>query len=358
MKRLFVNFDWFLFGCVILLLVLGLAMIQSVAPQLFVHQMINVGIGLLLFFLFSQIDYRIYSRLKHLFYFFSMLSLALTFVFGAVTRGSVRWLGIGEFAFQPSEIVKPFLVFSLAAFLISYSVNNWHSLFKNIFLLLPPFLLILTQPDLGSSLVVVFFWLGMVLAAGIPRRSILAGALVLLLFLPLSWFWLQNYQQARILSFLNPFEDPLGSGYTMIQSMVAVGSGQWLGRGLGRGTQSHLRFLPERHTDFIFASLAEELGFLGAGLLIIVYFLLLWRLLKTARLAKDKYGFLIALGVFSFLFAQVFINLGMNLGLVPITGLTLPLISYGGSSLAAILICLGTVVNISRQGKQKAALID
>jgi len=219
-------------------------------------------------------------------------------------------------------------------------------------------MLIFLQPDLGSSLVVFIFWLGIAFAAGIPKRLIAGLGLVAAALFPLSWLILKQYQKERIFSFLNPFSDPLGSGYNMIQAMVAVGSGQWLGRGLGRGTQSHLMFLPERHSDFIFASLAEELGFLGGFLLIIVYAFLLWRLLKIASQAKEKYGVLICLGVFSMIFVQVLINIGMNLGLVPVTGITLPLISSGGSSLLATVISLGIVQNIARVKNESQSLAD
>lgn len=348
MKKLLANFDWGIFLSLSALLVLGLAMVRSVAPSLFSHQLANVVLSLGLFFLFSQIDFRVYPSLKFVFYGLSLLSLIVTFVFGGVTRGSVRWLQLGSFTLQPSELVKPFLILTLAAFLISRPIRDLKSLLANLLLLFFPGLMIFLQPDLGSSLVVVFFWLVMVLAKGAPKRLVILVVLAGLIFLPLGWFGLQPYQQSRITTFINPFSDQLGSGYNMIQSMVAVGSGRLTGRGLGRGTQSHLNFLPERHTDFIFASLSEELGFLGSLFLILVYGFLLWRILKVARSTKEKLGFLICLGVFSLFFFQVFVNLGMNLGLVPITGITLPLVSFGGSSLMASLICLGVVENIAR----------
>ncbi len=348
MKKLFSRFDWVIFANLSILLVLGLMAVRSVAPELFLSQLIYTFLGLGLFFLFASLDYRTFFKLGRIFYFLSLAGLILTFIFGAVTRGSIRWIQIGRFTLQPSELVKPFLILTFASFLVSQPVGKIKSLLRNILFLVLPVLLIFLQPDLGSSLVVILFWLGMALMAGIPRRLLMIGALVALVLLPLGWFSLQAYQKARIDTFLNPFSDPLGTGYNMIQSMIAVGSGQIWGRGLGRGTQSHLRFLPEQHTDFIFASLSEELGLLGALFLILVYTLLLGRILKVAKECRDQFASLICLGVFGMLLIQFLVNIGMNLGLVPITGITLPLISYGGSSLIATLISLGIVENISR----------
>lgn len=348
MKKLFSGFEWGIFASVVILLILGLAMIRSIIPGLFFQQLVYALLGLMVFFLFSQIDYRIFPRLSSLFYFASLVGLVLTFIFGVVTRGSIRWIQIGGFTFQPSELVKPFLILSFAAFLTTQPITNHRSLITNLCLVILPTLLIFGQPDLGSSLVVVLFWLGMAFIAGVPwRLAVLVGFLTTI-FLPVGWSLLKSYQKIRVLTFLNPFFDPLGAGYNMIQAMIAIGSGQILGQGLGKGTQSHLRFLPERHTDFIFASLAEELGFLGGMLLISTYAFLLWRILKIAGKTKERFGFLVCIGVFAMIFIQVFINIGMNLGLVPITGITLPLISYGGSSLLATMISLGIVENIAR----------
>lgn len=353
MKRFFVNFDWRLFLSLILLLILGLMILESVAPDLFFHQFINALLGLACFFFLIHFDYRFFTKLAGFLYGLSLLALVLTFVFGAVTRGSIRWIQIGSFTLQPSELVKPFLILSLASFLTIRPIRKGKNLLAHLLLLILPVFLIFGQPDLGSSLVVVFFWLVMVLAAGLPKRLVIFGSLFLLVLLPLGWFILQPYQKARIFSFLDPFADPLGSGYNLIQSMIAVGSGQFWGRGLGRGSQSHLRFLPEQHTDFIFASLAEELGFLGAIGLILIFAFLLWRILKIAQKTTEPLARLVCLGVFGMIFGQFFINIGMNLGLVPVAGITLPLVSYGGSSLIATMISLGLVANIARESEKK-----
>jgi rod shape determining protein RodA len=226
-------------------------------------------------------------------------------------------------------------------------------LIKSIFLLFFPALFVFLQPDLGSCLVIVFIWLGMVFAKGVKARWLVSGLAFLALFLPLSWHFLKDYQRQRIYNFLQPQNDPLGSGFNVIQSIITVGSGKIFGRGLGRGTQSQLRFLPERHTDFIFASLAEEIGFLGVIVLLSLFFFLLWRILIVAKNAADSFAYFICLGVFNLIFIQVFINIGMNLGILPITGITLPLISYGGSSLISTMICLGLVSSLSRLEEKK-----
>ena len=345
MKKLF-SFDWVLVLAVLVLLIFGLAMIGSTAPELFRHQLLFSFFGLILFFLFGRIDYHFYEKLSLWFFIGSLFFLMTPFLFGTVARGSLRWVQIGSLGFQPSELVKPFLIIFIA---------SRQTFFQGAFLGLP-ILLIFLQPDLGGALVMFLAWLGVIFATGISWRFFVLGFAALILFFPLGWGILEDYQQQRIYSFLNPSSDPLGAGYNLIQAKVGVGSGQFLGRGWGRGTQSHLEFLPERHTDFIFASLAEELGFLGAAVLIFVFALLLWRILKAAQEAPDFFGRLIALGIFTILTVQILINIGMNLGMIPITGLTLPLISYGGSSLVATMISLGIVVNIAVIGHTRQTI--
>jgi rod shape determining protein RodA len=216
-------------------------------------------------------------------------------------------------------------------------------------LLAIPALLIFKQPDLGSTLVVAAFWWAIFFAADLPLKYFIGTTVAALASLPLVWRFLAEYQKQRITAFLNPYADPRGSGYHLLQSIIAVGSGGFFGRGLGRGIQSQLRFLPESNTDFIFASLAEELGLAGSALLLIAYFLLLKRLLFIARQAPDNFSQLLTVGVFAMMLFQLLVNIGMNLGILPITGITLPLVSSGGSSLLATMISLGLVHNISRQ---------
>lgn len=352
MLRFFRNFDWLLFSLALIIAFLGLVVIKSIAPSLMPQQFVWLVLGVVFFLLFSQIDYQNYRHFSWFLYFGCLAFLALTLLLGQVTRGSVRWLEIGGFRLQPSEMVKPFLIVFFAVFFTNGELTL-KKLLWGFFLLVVPFVLVFLQPDLGSSLVLAAFWLGIVLGKGIKVKWLLGAGSLFLLCLPLVWFLLKGYQKERLLTFLNPQVDPLGSGFNVIQSMIAVGSGQFFGRGLGRGTQSHLRFLPERQTDFIFASLAEELGFLGSLVLLGLFFLLLWRILHLARNNHEELSFLICLGVFSLVFTQLFVNLGMSLGILPVTGITLPLVSYGGSSLVSTMISLGLVAGLGKQKENK-----
>ena len=347
MNKLVLRFDWLMFGAVVCLLIFGLLIIRSIAPAVFLEQLIFAILGLGLFFLFSQIDWRIYSRFAWPLYIVSLLILGVTFIFGTISRGAIRWIQIGGLTIQPSELAKPLLILFFAYFFSQEENINISRVLWGSLLLLLPALLVFAQPDLGSAIVIGLFWLAIVLGAGLGWRWLAAGGGIVCLALPIIWRFLKGYQKQRIYTFLNPSLDPLNAGYNVIQSIIAVGSGQLFGRGLGMGTQSHLRFLPERHSDFIFASVAEELGFLGMGALLFIFALLLWRILRVAQNVNDRFAMLTCLGVFAMIFSQFFINAGMNLGLLPVTGITLPLVSSGGSSLVAILISLGIIENVA-----------
>lgn len=351
MKKAFAKFDWPLFLAALVILILGLVMIDSTAENFLPQQLISAFLGLVFFVIFALLDYRIFLKMKVLLFLGCVAFLFSPFLFGTLTRGAFRWLQVGHFTLQPSELVKPFLVLCLAAFWVEKEKPTFKRFFLGAIWVLVPAFLVFFQPDLGSSLIVIGFWLGIVLAAGLAWHWLVGGGLFFLLFLPLIWRFLKDYQQQRILSFLNPQHDPLGASYNLIQATVAVGSGQFWGRGLGRGTQSHLQFLPERHTDFIFASLAEELGLVGSFFLIACFAFLLWRILVVAKKSSDNFGFLICVGIFSFLLGHFFFNVAINLGLLPVTGIPLPLVSYGGSNLLATMIGLGIVENIARQRK-------
>jgi rod shape determining protein RodA len=357
MRRWFFGFDWSLFLPIIILLVFGLLLIHNLTPALFWPQLINVLIGLAFFFLFQKIDYRIFERLDRFIFASANLFLVSTFIFGTLTRGVMRWISFGPFTLQPSELVKPFLIVFFSVFLARRELNS-RSFFIVSFLFLIPLALIFFQPDLGSSFLFLAAWLAILVAAGVPLKTFLLGFLVFALLIPLTGkFLFKSYQYSRLISFLNPEKDPLGAGYNLIQATVAVGSGQLLGRGWGQGTQSHLRFLPEHQTDFIFASLAEELGFVGCLVVLLVFAALLWRILRVVKEIEDPLAILICIGSFGLLFTQILVNVGMNIGLLPITGITLPLISYGGSSLVSTMICLGLVASISSLNKKTKGTI-
>jgi len=341
--------DWLLITPTCLLLVLGLTVLQSVTPNLVFQQATIMAVGLLFLVFVSLINYQILASFSKAAYILTLILLIATVLIGQATRGSVRWIPLGLFNLQTSEIAKPLLIMFFARVLSSNPPKKFVQVIVSTMLIALPVFLIFRQPDLGSSLVLIFVWLGMMFVAGVPIRYFAIGAVVSAIFLPIGWHFLATYQKSRLTTFIDPLSDPLKSGYHLMQSIVAVGSGGLWGRGLGQGTQSQLRFLPESHTDFIFASLAEELGLVGSLLLLVLLACLLSRILRVSHQAVDKYGELISAGVFFMIAFQAFINIGMNIGLVPITGITLPLISFGGSSLLSTLLSLGLVASISNK---------
>ena len=345
--------DYFLFLAMILALVFGLVVILSTNREAFGRQIIFALSGLTIYIGVSLFDYRLLKKVSIGLYVAVVGLLGLVFVSGIVTRGAARWLEFGTGQFQPSEFSKVVLILLLASALSSHiSRLSFKGFLMSAGLTIVPVLLIYFQPDLGTSIILLTIWLGVIVAAGLkPFYLFSMAASGLGLLVPL-WSVLKDYQRRRIISFLNPARDPLGSGYNVLQAQIAVGSGQFWGRGFGRGTQSHLQFLPEHYTDFVFASLSEEWGFVGALVLLLFFAVLLVRILMVARDAGDGFGNLIAIGVFSFLLPQIFINVGMNLGIMPITGIPLPLVSYGGSSLWVTMMALGLVQSVAIRRKK------
>ncbi len=344
-------FNWPITLSSLLLLSVGILVIYSSSKELAIGQLLYVVIGCLFYVLILQLDTHSLKRFVKPLYFFIIFLLIAVLILGIETRGSIRWIPLGLINIQPSEFAKPVLILFLAAFW-SKNVPGWRNVFKSLFWAAPVILLIFKQPDLGSSLTLVAIWTGMLFASKISLKKILILTLVALIIIPLSWVFLKDYQRQRITGFLSPESDPLGRGYNLIQSTIAVGSGQLWGRGLGRGTQSRLQFLPEFRTDFIFASIAEEMGFLGSVVILVLYLYLLIYILRVAGKTEDRFSYLLVLGVFSQISFQIFVNMGMNMGILPITGITLPLISYGGSSLVATIICLGLVSSVSKSVKR------
>lgn len=336
--RFLSRIDFKLFLPAALLVLLGSLILSSVSPSSYPRQFVNIAAAVLVFIVFANIDARILRALAPWFYILSLALLLLTLVFGVVTRGSVRWIDLGFITVQASELAKPLLAVFFA-FLVSQKGDK-----RFVFAFLaffPAVFLVLIQPDLGSTIVIFAGFLGALFIAGIPFRYLLAMGFLLVFSSPLLWGFLASYQKDRIISFLAPGADPLGAGYNSIQAMIAVGSGGFSGRGLGQGTQSQLAFLPERHTDFVFASLSEELGFLGAFLIILAFLFLFWRLAQILKNTNDAFSKALIGGVFATIFAQSAINIGMNLGLLPITGIPLPFVSSGGSSLVSMAAVLG-----------------
>lgn len=326
------------------LISIGVLVIYSSSGDLAIQQAVFAAIGITLFFLVSRIELTSVKNLIKPLYIIIIIALLAVLILGIETRGSLRWIPIGVFNIQPSEFAKPILILYLAKFW-SENLPSWINIFKSFLWSAPLIFLIFKQPDLGSTLTIGAIFLGMLFVSCVSIKKMIVIFLIILSTVPAGWLFLHGYQRERIVSFLSPESDPLGKGYNVIQSTIAVGSGEFFGRGLGRGTQSRLQFLPEFRTDFIFSSIAEEMGFVGSILILSLYLFLLTYFLRAAHKVSNSFKFLIITGVFSMFIFQVFVNISMNVGLLPITGITLPLISYGGSSAVATLLSLGMVAS-------------
>lgn len=288
-----------------------------------------------------------------LFYWIVFASLILVYILGENIRGSKRWIDLYFFSYQPSEFLKLFFIIYVADFLASTRDEfdrcclNLKSFLYSLFLFGLPILVILKQPDLGSSLVYMAIYIGLLFMSGTSIKYFINGFLLLLISSPILWHFLKGYQKNRILSFIDPNVDPSGIAYNSIQSIIAIGSGGFFGKGLGFGTQSRLSFLPENHTDFVYASFIEQFGFLGGIILTILFAYLIYQLtLKAFKYRSDNFTYLFILGVLALFLSQFCINTGMNLGILPVTGIPLPLISYGGSSVVSIFMIVGLILGL------------
>jgi rod shape determining protein RodA len=300
-------------------------------------------------FFFSRIDYRFWIEASYIFYWIAILSLLLVLVMGDETNGAKRWIKLGILSYQPSELAKLSILLVLSRYIGSRTVELFFlgRLFFILAMLGFPLLLILKQPDLGSALLLVPVAVILMYVGGIPFRWLLWMFIMGMASTPLIWRFLKDYQRERLFVFINPQDDPLGAGYNIIQSMIAIGSGGITGKGYLQGTQTQLSFIPEHHTDFIFSVLGEEWGFIGCALILILYYIMIRKTFEIARKARDREGALLALGIASMFAVQIVINVGMTVGLLPVTGLTLPFVSYGGSSLMFSYAAIGMLLNIS-----------
>lgn len=339
----------------LLLLMIGLAALYSVSfsgnefnSGYFVKQIAAIFIGIGAMALLTAYDYRAFGFFSTKLYLISIIILFGVIYFGIQVRGTTGWFGISGFNFQPVELTKLVVIIFLANFLSKKKneLSTWVRILASAILIFIPVWLILKQPDFGSAVIIIGIWLGMFLASGISKKNLIIFISILLVTIFSSWFLLRDYQKDRIKNFINPYNDPRGSGYNVIQSIVAVGSGGVWGKGLGHGSQSQLNFLPEKHTDFIFAAIGEELGFWGSALVLGLFGILLYRMKNIARLARDNVGYLMSVGIIIMFTLQIFINIGMNIGLAPIAGVPLPLLSYGGSSIIIMLSALGLLQSI------------
>lgn len=352
------NLDWWLFLSAVFLVSISVLMLfagikYGSGDDIFLNkQLFFLGLGIALMFAISFFDYR---RLKAnpamiiLLYIGSLFSLFLIFILGSKVRGSESWFKIGPFSVEPVEFVKIVILALFAKFftLRHSEIYRFSHLALSALYVALPVGLVLLQPDFGSAMLLVSIWVGMMMVAGIKKKHLLILFMVGSVLLSVMWFGVfKQYQKDRILSFLNPLNDPYGSGYNIIQARIAIGSGGIFGAGLGHGSQTRLGFLPEAHTDFIFAAIGEEFGLVGVFFIFAGYTFLSWRILKIASNAPNNFAKLFCFGFLILIFSQFVINIGMNLGLMPVTGITLPFLSYGGSSLLSLFSALGIIQSI------------
>ena len=356
-RRLFIHFDWGLLGIVLLIASIGILNLYSVTSNgettgtpLYLKQVLWLAIGLGAMLVIAFVEYRFYTDFAYIVYTTAVVLLILVLGYGIITSGAQRWVKMGPLTFQPSEFVKISLILALAKFFQRYPGREGYSL-KNLafpfFLLFLPMILILKQPDLGTAIILLMVFFSILIFVKVRWSSLITLGVIGVSILPLVWGFLKDYQKRRIFTFFNPDLDPLGASYHLIQSKIAVGSGEIIGKGFMKGTQCKLGFLPEQHTDFIFSALGEEWGLVGCFIVVGLYFLLILWGLRIAVGSKDRFGAILSFGVVAMLFWHTFINIGMVLGLMPVVGIPLPLLSYGGSFLLSTLIGIGLLLNVS-----------
>jgi len=359
-RRLIQNFDWVTFTAIIAISVIGIMTVFSATRQpgeaaqspLFIKQMIWLVIGLFGLVSFVSFDYIWLSRISLPAYITGLLLLLVVLISGKTGMGAQRWISLGPVAFQPSEFFKLIFIIMLSQFLGLFKEGISISQLLRIFFVIVfiPFVMLIKQPDLGTAIVVLIIFFSMMLTKGLQRKAMALIIIIGIVSLPflgnIMWTGLKDYQKNRLIAFMDPLADPAGIGYHINQSKVAIGSGEFFGKGYLRGTQGPFRFLPERHTDFIFAVFAEEWGFVGSVFLLSLYLLLIMRGLDTVRKAKDEFGKMLAAGITFMFCVYFFINVGMTLGIMPVVGIPLPFMSYGGTALLSNFISAGVLINI------------
>jgi rod shape determining protein RodA len=354
---LITHFDWLMVVLLLALATVGAINLYSAASSfenpgapIWLKQMLWFGMGLVAMVGVGALGYQRLATIAYPFYIMVVLSLIAVLLFGRVVSGARRWLSLGPMVMQPSELGRLAVILVLAHYFHRRDQNEAYKLrqlFFPLLLVALPAVLILKQPDLGTALMVLAVGVTMVLINGVRLFSLILGASAMVGAMPLAWRFLKDYQKKRIFSFLDPESDPLGSAYHLIQSKIAVGSGQFHGKGFMEGTQSQLHFLPEQHTDFAFSVLAEEWGFIGCMVVIVLLAAVVYRGLMHALRAKDRIGMLMVVGATACIFWPTFINIGMVIGIFPVVGIPLPFISYGGSSLLTTMAALGLIQGVS-----------
>lgn len=357
-NRLIKKIDYTLLIAVLIVCVFGIITISSATSSLsagnerFIRtQSISIFMGLAAISIILLFDYKTFARLHIPIYVLSnaMLIAVLLFGTGRDQWGANRWISIAGFGFQPSEFAKIGIAISIAKIVADNkeSIHKITTLLKVVAYVSLPIGLVLVQPDLGTSLTFVFFTFGILFAAGLRYKHIFIAGITGLLSMPIVWRFLEGYQKTRIRVFLNPESDPMGAGYQILQSKLAIGSGMITGKGLYEGIQTQFGFLPERHTDFIFSVIAEELGFIGVMFLIIMFIFILLKCIKIAREAKDDFGAYLVIGLTFMLAFHIFGNIAMTIGLMPVTGKPLPFVSYGGTFMLSNMIAIGLILNVN-----------
>ena len=353
--------DWLLVLFIFPIILSGLVTMKSFAPQesggeFFSKQIIWILVSLAVFFLFAFIDFRFLKQTNILvsIFLFTLVILLLLFILGNIAHGAKSWFDFGFFSFQPADTIKLVLILILAKYFSRrhVEIRDVKHIFISGLYMLAPLILVLLQPDFGSAMIIFFIWLGIVLVSGISKTHLLlvfaSGAVI---FASLWFLVFAPYQKARIVNFINPMTDIRDTGYNAFQSTIAVGSGQLFGKGLGFGTQSRLKFLPQPQSDFVFAAYAEEWGLVGSLLLLALYGLVIWRILYTATLGASNFEIFFGMGIAIFFMSHILVNIGMNLGLMPITGIPLPFMSYGGSHLLTEFMGLGILMSMRKYGR-------
>jgi len=357
-RRLVGGIDWILVSAVFLISLAGLVTMSSLGTEnnFFNRQIILLAFSFGIFFAFSLIDFKFLRRTEVIVWIFGLSLVLLTSLFfiGTISKGAQSWLNLGFFNVQPAEIVKLVLILVLAKYFSRRHVeirNIRHIIVSGVYAFLV-FILVLVQPDFGSAMIIFLVWFGMIMVSGLSKKHLFA--VILMGILAFAFMWtavLQPYQKARIMTFLDPLQDIQGTGYNAYQSMIAVGSGEWVGKGIGYGTQSRLSFLPEYQTDFIFAAFAEEWGFAGVMILFFLFAVVIWRIISNAMCGATNFETLYGIGLAVLLMSHFVIHVGMNIGLLPVTGLTIPFMSYGGSHLVVTFAGLGILMSMRRYAR-------
>lgn len=355
-RRQFINFDFVLLFLSLTIFCIGLTFLYSAThtegaifqKNLVAKQIVWMVIALMILISLISFDYQKYIDFSYLIYGASLLLLLLVLFIGRSRFGASRWFSLGVFTFQPSEFAKLALILVLASYIGSQRTENMKisTIIVCLLLTLLPVYLIIIEPDLGTALVFIVILFSMLYMGGASMKHLFIIGGVVIASSPLLWYILRDYQKQRLLVFLNPNADPLGTGYTIIQSKIAIGSGFLFGKGWLSGTQNQLNFLPERHSDFIFSVVGEEWGFVGSIILVSLYFAFIKRALSIISRTNDPYGKLMATGIVGMLTFQIIVNIAMTLGFMPVVGLPLPLISYGGSSLITVMCSIALLINI------------